>query len=203
MSLLEQGLPARFFTRWRAVATGLFIAGAFIVINEAYVKLRYYVSEPTGAPPCYGEPRNEPGTQMIPARGARDRNGRSIDDRPPTFDLDRLTLAQRVCTPSSCGREQWKAYRSAMFWYVSARLQHMSRLYREYGEAGLERAREIYGGALDRQIEEGLRARYRAKIFRLNDFTQDHDAMTILVLNGGDALRPCRRVDARLVLPAS
>lgn len=50
--------------------------------------------------------------------------------------------------------------------------------------------------ALDRQIEEGLRARYRAKLFRLNDFTQDHDAMTILVLGGGDAFRPCRKTDA-------
>ena len=193
MSLLEHGLPASFFSRWRAVAAGLFIAGAFILVSEAYAKLRYYLGEPTAAPACYGEARHPAGTQTIPARGAHDRSGHSIDDRVPGFDLDRLTLAQRVCTPSACVREEWKAYRSAMFWYVSSRLQHTSRLDREYGDEGLARAREIYGSALDRQIEEGLRARYRAKVFRLNDFTQNHDAMTILVLRGGDALRPCRR----------
>ena len=137
-----------------------------------------------------------PGRRPIPARGARDRSGHSIDDRVPGFDLDRLTLAQRVCTPSACGREEWKAYRSAMFWYVSTRLQHTSRLDRDYGDEGLARAREIYGSALDRQIEEGLRARYRAKVFRLNDFTQDRDAMIILVLRGGEELRPCRHRSA-------
>jgi hypothetical protein len=196
MSILEQGLPAHFFTRWRAVATGLFIAGAYIVINEAYAKLDYYVSEPTEAPPCYGEARHDPGTEPIPARGARDSSGHSIDDRRPGFDIDRLTLAQRVCKPSSCGREEWKEYRSAIFWYVSARMMHTSRLDREYGDDGLARAREIYSTALDRQVEEGLRARYRAKLFRLNDFRQDHDAMTILVLKDGDGLRPCRKADA-------
>jgi hypothetical protein len=198
MSLLEHGLPAHFFTRWRAVATGLFIAGAAIIASEAYTRVDYYLSEPSKAPACYGadEARHDAGTQKIPARGARDRNGQSIDDRLPGFDLDRLTLAQRVCTASACGRKEWQAYRSAIFWYMSSRMQHTSRLDREYGDDGLARAREIYGTALDRQIEEGLRERYRAKVFRLNDFSQQRDAMTILILRGGEALRPCRRAPA-------
>jgi hypothetical protein len=37
-----------------------------------------------------------------------------------------------------------------------------------------------------------LRQRYRAKVFRINDFRQDRDAIAILVLKGGEALRPCR-----------
>jgi hypothetical protein len=195
MSLLRDGLPPSFFTRWRAVATGMFIAGAVILAREAYAKFNYYVSEPGQAPPCYGadEARHDAGTQTIPPRGARDRRGRSIDDRPFGFDIDRLTLAQRVCTAASCGREESRAYRSALFWYISTRLQHTSRLDRDYGDAGLARAREIYSTAFDWQVEQGLRDRYRAKVFRLNDFTQQHDAMAILVLQGGDALRPCRR----------
>jgi hypothetical protein len=190
MSLLTQGLPPRFFTRWRAVAVGLFIAGAFIVGNEAYVKLKYYFSEAT-APACYGTPQLAR-TRPIPARGVQDRHGHSIDDRLAAEDRDRLTLAQRVCTASACGRDEWQAYRSAIFWYVSSRTMHTSRLYRDYGDAGLARAREIYGTAFDRQIEDGLRKRYAKGIFRLNDFKQDRDAMAILILKGGEALRPCR-----------
>jgi len=108
------------------------------------------------------------------------------------FNLDRMTLAQRVCTPSACGREEWQAYRSALFWYLASRLQHTTRLDRDYGDPGLARSREIYSTALDRQIEDGLRERYRAKVFRINDFRQDRDAVAILVLKRGEALRPCR-----------
>ena len=79
MSLIENGLPASFFTRWRAVATGLFIAGAFIVGSQTYAKLSYYLGEPSSAPPCYGELRHEAGTQMIPPRGAQDRSGRNSE----------------------------------------------------------------------------------------------------------------------------
>lgn len=191
MSLLTEGLPPRFFTRWRAVATGLFIAGAFIVGNEAYAKLKYYLSEPITAPPCYGN-AHAVRTQPIPGRGVQDRNSHSIDDRLRGDDRDRLTLAQRLCTTSACRREEWRAYRSAIFWYVSGRLQHTSRLDREYGDAGLTRAQEVYGTAFDRQIEDGLRKRYSMGAFRLNDFTQDRDAMAILILKNGEALRPCR-----------
>jgi hypothetical protein len=37
--------------------------------------------------------------------------------------------------------------------------------------------------------------RYRAGIFRINDFRQNRDAIAILVRKGGAALRPCRRAD--------
>lgn len=195
MSLLEHGLPANFFTRWRAVAAGLGIAGAVLIVSEIYLKAKYYVSEPTTAPACYGR-EHIAGKQSIPSRGLRDRNGHSVDDRHASFDADRVTLALRVCTPKSCPANAWKEYRSAMFWYLSSRLQHTSSLYRAYGDDGLTRARMIYREPLDVKVVDGLRERYAAGVFRLNDFRQNHAAVAILVLKGSDALRPCGEGEA-------
>ena len=78
-----------------------------------------------------------------------------------------------------------------MFWYLSSRLQHTSNLYRRFGDAGLMRAREIYREPIDVRVEQGLRERYAAGTFRLNDFRQYHAAVVTIVLKGGDALRPC------------
>jgi hypothetical protein len=197
MSLLEHGLPASFFTRWRAVATGLFIGGAAIIALSIYAKIKYYTSESTTAPACYGD-GVRPGKNILPPRGDRLRNGGSYDERPDSTAAsraqnERLTLALRACTPQSCPKEAWTAYRSALFWYLSPRLQHTSRLYLGFGEDGLIRAREIYREPLDIKIEEGLRERYAAGVFRFNDFSQQREAITILVLKGAEALRPCKK----------
>jgi hypothetical protein len=195
MSLLQHGLPARFFTRWRAVATGLAIGGAALIASEIYLKAKYYVSEPKTAPACYGR-EHVAGKQIIPSRDLRDRNGHAIDDRHASFNADQVTLALRVCTPQSCPSQAWKEYKSAMFWYLSSRLQHTSQLYRNYGDDGLARARMIYREPLDAKVVDGLRERYAAGVFRLDDFRQNHAAVAILVLKGSDALRPCGKGEA-------
>jgi hypothetical protein len=194
VSLLEQGLPASFFTRWRAVAMGLGIGGAAIIGFSFYASIEKYVTEATTAPACYGDGLVA-GKGIIPPRGARLRNGGSIDERPAasTDENERLTLALRACTAQSCPKQAWQAYRSALFWYLAPRLQHTSRLYQGYGEDGLVRAREIYREPLDLKIEEGMRERYAAGVFRFNDFRQNREAITILVLKGADALRPCAK----------
>jgi hypothetical protein len=64
-----------------------------------------------------------------------------------------------------------------------------------YGDNGLRLARTIYSDALDLQLEKGLRERYQAKAFRINDSRQNRDAMAILVFKGGAALRSCRKSD--------
>jgi hypothetical protein len=200
MSLFETGMPARWFAPWRAVAAGLFVAGAVQIVNEVGARLTRWYDELVTAPACYdaGKRHHASGTRPIPPYGERDVGGRGIDDRGASFDsdLDKLTLAQQACTPTACSRDAWKAYNSAIFWYVSARLQHTTRLDRDYGDEGLARARAVYGTPLDRQIEAGLVARYRARIFRINDFNQNRDAIAILILAGGNALRPCRDTDA-------
>jgi hypothetical protein len=195
MSLLQDGLPANFFTRWRAVAAGLGIAGAVLIASEIYLEAKYYVSEPTTAPACYGR-EHVAGKQVIPSRDLRDRNGHAIDDRHVSFDADQVALALRVCTPQSCPGKAWKEYKSAIFWYLSSRLQHTSQLYRNYGEDGLTRARMIYREPLDVEVVDGLRERYAAGVFRLNDFRQNHAAVAILVLKGSAALRPCGKGEA-------
>ena len=191
MSMLEQGLPSGFFTRWRAVATGLAVGGVAMIGFGVFARVERYMSEPKTAPACYGR-QHLAGTKAIPSRGSRDGGGRSIDDRFPNFDPDKITLALRVCTPQSCPKDALKEFRSAMFWYLSSRLQHTSTLYRNHGELGLLRAREIFRDPIDARVEQGLRERYAAGIFRLNDFRQNHAAVSIIVLKGGDALRPCR-----------
>ena len=191
MSVFEQGLPAGFFTRWRAVATGLGIAGVVIVCIDISVRVERYTSEPKTAPACYGRQHVE-GKQGIPSRGSRDNSGRSIDDRLPGIDADKVALAIRVCTPQSCPSAAVKAYRSTMSWYLFYRLQQTTQLYRNYGDAGLARARQIYREPLDLRVEEGLRERYAAGVFRLNDFREHRAAFAMIVFKGGDALRPCR-----------
>jgi len=197
MSLLERGLPESFFGRGRAVIAGVAIAGAVLIIFNVYAKAKYYFSEPKTAPICYGD-ELVAGKRVIPPRGQRDGNGRTIEDRPAaaTDTNDRLTLALRLCTTQSCPAAAWAEYRSAIFWYLAPRLQHTSRLYRDYGQDGLVRARETYRDPLDAKLEEGLRARHAAGIFRINDFRQNTDAVAILVFKGADALRPCAKAGA-------
>jgi hypothetical protein len=100
MSMLEQGLPSGFFTRWRAVAAGLAIGGVAMVGFGVFARVERYMSEPKTAPACYGR-QHVAGTKAMPSRGSRDRGGRSIDDRIANFDPDKITLALRVCTPQS------------------------------------------------------------------------------------------------------
>jgi len=42
------------------------------------------------------------------------------------------------------------------------------------------------------RVEQGLRERYAAGVFRINDFRSHRAAFAMIVLKGGDALRPCR-----------
>lgn len=192
MSLLQQGLPSSFFTRWSAVAAGLLIGILVIVAFHIHAKAKYYITEPKMAPACYGRD-HVAGTLSIPGRGLRDKNGRPFEDRLASFNADDIAAAMHVCSPQFCPRKAWNIYHSAMFWYLSSRLQHTSHLYRAYGEDGLARARQIYREPIDIKAEQGLRERYAAGVFRLSDFRQKKAAVAIIVLAGGDALRPCRK----------
>ena len=191
MSVLERGLPSGFFTRGRAIATGLGVALVVILGFNIYAVVKYYFFEPKTAPACYGT-QQVAGKQIIAPSGTGEGRTRAVNDRRPGIDTAKIISAMAVCTAQSCPKTAWKEYRSAMFWYLSPRLQHISRLYRNYGDVGLLRAREIYREPIDVQVEQGLRERYAAGIFRLNDFRQHHAAFSIIVLKGGDALRPCR-----------
>lgn len=192
MSLLQQGLPASFFTRWSAVAAGLLIGALGLVGLNAYAAVKRYVTEPKIAPACYGK-NHVAGTLSIPGRGLLDRHGLPFEDREASVKANDILAALSACTPQSCPRDERKKYRSAMYRYFYARLQHTSQLYRTYGDDGLARARQIYREPIDLKVEQGLRERYAAGVFRVNDFRQSQAAIAILVLSGSGALRPCRK----------
>jgi hypothetical protein len=154
-------------------------------------------ADPITPPACYGadEANYTPHNQPIPLRGAPGRGGPSIDQRRDKQYLERIEDAESTCGVNVCTRQAFDNYRSALFWYLSLRTQHTRQLDREYGQLGLRRAADIYSEPEDARIENGLRERYRRGVFRIADFRQNRDAVAILVLKGGTALRPCRRAD--------
>ena len=156
-----------------------------------------WATEPTSAPNCYwADEAYVPGNQTMPLAGARDRNGVPNNRRRMSkSDIDKVLAAEKFCTPIACTPQAAKDYRSAFFWYIEPRLQHIKHLDMAYGDNGLRLARTIYSEPIDKQLEKGLRERYEAQKFRINDSRQNRDAMAILVFKGGEALRSCRKSD--------
>ena len=180
---------------------GVAVGVTLLVGMLAYSWVFRRVTEPSQAPACFGVDMANyvPGRDPLPLRGARERDGFNPYNRGVGHYADELQRAETNCTPTSCRSDALKAYRSALFWYLSTRLQEMRDLDRRYGEAGLRVARQNYDTPTDRQIEEGLRARYRAGVFRINDVqpnrTGNREAIAILVLKDAASLRPCRKTD--------
>jgi hypothetical protein len=193
-------LPDRFFSRGRAVLMGTLVGVAVLAGLLAYGWVHRRVTEPVEAPICYGPDRaktHTAGNDPLPLRGARERDGFQPYQRKDQLYVDRMKTAEAICTPARCNGEALKAYRSAVFWYLATRLQVTQELDERYGDAGLRVAHEIHDTPADREIEAGLRARYQAGVFRINDFRPGRDgnreAIAILVLKNGAALRPCRK----------
>ena len=194
---LAKGWSDSAFTPTRALLAGLFIGGAFIVAMWSYGSLaRWLTPDPTVAPACYGAERtnHRPGVELPPAFRRKTEDGLWLNPRGD-HRVERMIEAEYACTVASCDRKAWEQYRSALFWYIAERLQRTRQLDAVYGDAGLARAQELFGGEADLRIERGLRERYQAGIFKIRNFRQDQDAVATLVLSGGKALRPCRRPD--------
>jgi hypothetical protein len=195
-------LPDHFFTRGRAVIMGLAVGVTVAAGLLGYGWVHRRVTEPAQPPDCYW-PRlanYTPGNDSLPLRGARERDG-FVPHQRDQRGVEDIKQAEAVCKPEGCTGEAWKAYRSALFWYLAERQRRTRQLDERYGDAGLRLAGEIYDTAADRQVELGLRVRYRAGVFRINDFRPGRDgnreAIAILVLKGGAALRPCSQTAAR------
>jgi hypothetical protein len=160
---------------------------------------RWTDRDPTVAPACYGTERAShiAGSRPIPAIKPIAGDDSIPEDRlwwNPRGErrVQRMAAAGVACTTQSCERKAWEAYRSALFWYLSERMHRTRDLDATYGERGLERARGLFGGKADLDIEQGLRDRYRAGVFQIRSLRQNQDAVAIVVLSGGHALRPCR-----------
>jgi hypothetical protein len=50
-------------------------------------------------------------------------------------------------------------------------------------------------GPLLEIAQQGLKERYAAGVFRINDFRQNREAVAILSLSSAEALRPCNVID--------
>ena len=195
---LTRGWSDSAFTPTRALAAGLFIGGAVIVAMWTYGSLTHWLKpEPRVAPACFGAERTNhtAGKTPVPNNPA-DRNHALWWGGRGDHDVARVNAAEQTCTAKSCDRKAWGEYRSAMFWYLANRMQRTRQLDATYGDAGLQRARELFGNRPDLDIEQGLRARYQAGFFRIKDLRQQHDAYAILIFAGGSAFRPCRRANA-------
>lgn len=198
MTHIDAGTLASLPRAVRNVAAGAALCVVVAIGIWGYERVWKYVTpDPTVPPACYGADRAYvPENEALPLRGAPGPRGNpSVDQRHDLAYHERLKEAEAACTPASCGREAWNEYKSALFWYLSARLQHTRNLDRVYGRPGLRRAQEIYSTAEDVHFEQGLRERYRARVFRLNNLRQNADAIAILVLRDAAALRPCHKSD--------
>lgn len=151
-------------------------------------------TEPTKAPSCYwADEAYAPGQQTMPLAGAHSSGRPNNHRRMSASDTDKVLATEKVCKPGACTAAALFAYKSAFFWYLEPRLQHIRQLDMNYGDAGLRLARTLYSEPIDRRLEQGLRERYQAKAFRINDSRQNRDALAILIFKGGEALRPCRK----------
>jgi hypothetical protein len=187
--------PTTFFSGTRAVFIGFFLSipAVFLFLGFGSVAQRLW-PEPSSAPACYWQDQAYvPRKDSIPLRGAPGRGGPSVDQRHDLAYHERLKQAESVCQPGACDAEAREQYRSALFWYLSSRLQHTRRLDMNFGDQGLRRAQEIYSTPADVRFEQGLRERYRAGVSRLNDIKQNRDAIAILVLKDSASLHPCRK----------
>jgi hypothetical protein len=190
---LARGFSDTALTPTRAAAMGLLIGGAVVVGLWTYGGLgRWLKPEVATAPACFGAER----AGTMPRVEMPKQFRRSVEDRlwnNPRGDhyVERMAAAEFACTAKSCDRKAWAQYRSALFWYVAERARRTRQLVETYGDKGLGRAHELFGGEADLRIERGLRERHKAGVFRIKDFRQQQDAIAILVLVGGKGMRPC------------
>ncbi len=195
---LARGFSDGALTPTRALMTGLCIGGVVVVGLWTYGSIgRWLTPEPRVAPACYGAERitHKAGTTPAPNNPA-DRNHALWWGPRGTHHIERVQTAEFACTAKSCDRKAWEQYRSAIFWYLAERMQRTRQLDANYGDAGLQRARDLFGNRPDLEIEQGLRARYNAGFFRIKELRQQQDAYAILIFSGGAGLRPCRRAPA-------
>lgn len=185
------------FSLERISGRNLFWIGIGLVVLVAVVGdmlgfVRRKLAGPPPVPACYNKYSAfyTRGTKALLPRGTPASDARNLSQ------VVRMKDVSRICTAKACDADALKAYRDALHWYLAGRTFHMRKLDIESGDAGLARARELYRTPDDLEIEQGLRERYQARVFWINEGSADEDVLRILLFKGADALRPCRKSDA-------
>jgi len=187
-----QGFPHHGLSRGN-----MYLIGFVIVVLVGFVgDVRNDVTKLFAAPPPVPQclPRYggyyPPGIKSLPPAGSPETDARDVSLVWGVKD------AARVCTAENCDTAALANYREALHRYFAARAAHTYRLDRQYGDPGLARARRLYQTADDLEVEQGLRERHRAKVFRINADSFAEQPLRMLLFRGADALRACRTGDA-------
>jgi hypothetical protein len=76
--------------------------------------------------------------------------------------------AQRACQPGNCTPAEQKAYTSAVNSYLAYRMDMMAKMERNYGEPGLDFARQVFSSSMDKNIENGFILRHASGDYQFN-----------------------------------
>jgi hypothetical protein len=76
--------------------------------------------------------------------------------------------AQRACPPNNCAPAEQKAYTGAVNSYLAYRMDMMAKMERNYGEPGLDFARQVFSSSTDKNIENGFILRHASGDYRYN-----------------------------------
>jgi hypothetical protein len=172
----------------------LFLIWLVAVVLLGFVgDVRRYVTKLFAAPPpvplCL-QPYSgyvQTGIKSLPPAGTAETDARDMSLVWGVRD------AARICTTESCDTGAVANYRQALHRYFESRVRHTHRLDIQYGAPGFARAQRLYQTADDLEIEQGLRERQRAKVYRINADSFAEQPIRVLLFRGADALRACRR----------
>lgn len=195
-TLLREGIPERLFTRTNAIASALAFCALVIFAGGIYQRLAFALGP---VPSCFGadEPLTKrPGATLakatdviFAASGGRVSFSNSY--------AEAALAAQKLCPPSACGAAASEAYRSKMFWYLDDRFQKTRAMQNLAGKVGLAEAIAHFSRSIDRELEQGLRDRYKAGLIDLlrQGWAQHGEALPMLMFRGAQQLKACGQLE--------
>jgi hypothetical protein len=195
-ALHETGLPPWLFTPRMAVAGGVAFAFLALLVGNVvgFIGGLYDRTDLNSAPACFAISRSIAAGSEPFSRSSHDAK-RIAGERKN--DVAKVQAAAVDCKPASCDKAARERYRVATREYLMNRSRAASISFAKYGEAGLVYARWVYDAEEDRQIIDGLRQRYGARLFDLETMDNgghDYIAATRMLLFGKvNDFKPCAR----------
>ena len=104
-----------------------------------------------------------------------------------------LLSAAAACPAASCDGDAGLAYQRALKAYLGRRMRDVRTLQTEAGEAGRQKALNVYRRPVDVAIEKEIRDRYHAGWFDLGErgWANEREMISLLVFKGADVVRAC------------
>ena len=104
-----------------------------------------------------------------------------------------LLAAAAACPAAACDGDAAIAYQRALKAYLGSRMKDVRILQTEAGEAGRQKALNVYRRPVDVAIEKEIRDRYHANWFDLGErgWAGEREMIHMLVFKGADVVRAC------------